>query len=106
MPPAEYASRVLAAIYRAGLDHRDDRALYVDYRDLPEAFFSRVLPAFRIDCGDDERAAMAGRTAFDAKYPKLRFAVEGTASPSELPPDMAEAVERRVRPVYEELRAC
>ncbi len=37
MPPEEYCARVLAAICRSALEHRDEQALFVDYRELPGA---------------------------------------------------------------------
>ena len=106
MPPEEYCARVLAAIYRAALEHRDERALIVDYADLPDAVFSRILPAFGLDCDAAGLARMREVAGFDAKNPQLLFSPDGEAREREASPALREAAERWVRPLYEELRAC
>lgn len=98
IPPEEFCARVLAAIYRSALEHRDGRALYVDYADLPGAVEERILPAFGLE--HDPR--MDEVTAFDAKNPMLTFQPE--AHP--VTPALEQAAERWVRPLYERLRAC
>jgi hypothetical protein len=106
MPPEEYCARVLAAICRAGLDHRDDRSLFIDYRDLPDAVFDRVVAHFTLDCGEPERARMAEVTRFDAKNRHLYFSDDRQARLAEVSPALREAAARFVQPVYEELLAC
>jgi hypothetical protein len=106
MPPEEYCARVLAAICGAGVEHRDERGLFVDYRDLPDAFFTRILEHFGLDCTAAERAKMADATHFHAKNPHLFFADDRDAKLASASPALREAAERWVRPVYEELLAC
>jgi hypothetical protein len=98
VPPEEFCARVLAAIYRSALEHRDGGALYVDYADLPGAVAGRILPAFGLE--HDPR--MDEVTAFDAKTPTVDY------RPSEHPatPALEEAAGRWVGPLYEHLRAC
>jgi hypothetical protein len=102
IPPEEYCARVLASIYRAALEHRDEAALFIDYSELPDAVADRILPAFGLECDEDELARMRQAAGLDAKNPTLTFARE------ELPatPELREAADRWVRPVYEELLAC
>jgi hypothetical protein len=102
MPPEEYCARVLAAIYRSALEHRDGQAVFVDYRDLPEAVFDRILGAFGIECEEAEPARMREVTRFDAKNPQLLF----SPSEPEASPALREAADRWVRPLYEELLRC
>jgi hypothetical protein len=106
MPPEEYCARVLAAICRAGLEHRDDKALFVDYRELPDAVFDRVLGAFGLPCSERERRQMARAADFDAKNPHLSFSDDQEAKEREALPALREAADRWVRPLYEELLAC
>jgi hypothetical protein len=101
IPPEEYCARVLAAIYRAALEHRDSQATFIDYRDLPGAV-DRILEAFGLECSEQERDRMRDLTRFDAKNPHLFFSPEER----DAPPALREAAERWVRPVYEELLAC
>jgi hypothetical protein len=102
LPPEEYCARVLAAIYRSALEHRDGQAVFVDYRDLPEAVFDRILGAFGIECEEAEPARMREVTRFDAKNPQLLF----SPSEPEASPALREAADRWVRPLYEELLRC
>jgi hypothetical protein len=106
MAPEEYCARVLAAIYGAALEHRDSVAHFVDYGELPDAVFSRILDAFGLDYDEPAGARMRELAGFDAKNPGLSFTPEGEATDREAPPALREAADRWVRPVYEELLAC
>ena len=100
--PEEYCARVLGSIYRAALEHRDEAALFLDYSELPDAVADRILPAFGLECDEDELAGMRQAAELDAKNPTLTFASE----PVPATPELREAADRWVRPVYEELLAC
>jgi hypothetical protein len=106
MAPEEYCARVLAAICRSALAHRDAQALFVDYRELPGAVFDRIIPAFRLEYDAVERAAMEAASRRDAKNPVLAFSSERDAGDNEVSPALREAVDTWVRPVYEELLRC
>ncbi|MDX6410857.1 MAG: hypothetical protein QOE91_373 [Gaiellaceae bacterium] len=101
MSPEEYCARVLAAICRSALEHRDDRALFVDYRELPQAI-DRIVDAFGLD--HDEQ--MHGLARFHAKNPSLLFSDDSEEKEREASPALREAADRWVRPLYDELRAC
>ena len=49
-------------------------ALVVNYRQLPEALWTTIMPHFGVDCSDADRAAMADAARHDAKTPSLPFA--------------------------------
>jgi hypothetical protein len=106
MQPEEYCARVLAAIYRSALENRSRAAVFIDYRDLPEAVFERILGAFGFDCEDAALTRMRAVAGLDAKNPQLRFSPDGEAKEREASPALREAADRWVRPVYEELLAC
>jgi hypothetical protein len=106
MPPEEYCARVLAAIFRSALEHRDAQALFVDYDELPGALYERILGAFGLECDPAERALMENVTAFDAKNPHLFFASDGDAKERAASPALREAAGRWAQPLYEELLAC
>jgi hypothetical protein len=102
IPPEEYCARVLAAIYRSALEHRDEHAVFVDYQDLPGAVFDRIIDAFGLECSEADLARMRELTGLDAKNPQLPLSPRETkASPA-----LREAADRWVRQLYEELRAC
>ena len=48
-------ARVFAAICRGALAHRDERALFLDYRALPAAVLGEILDWFGLDADDAER---------------------------------------------------
>jgi hypothetical protein len=104
--PEEYCARVLAAIYGSALEHRDGRALFVDYAELPDAVFQRILDAFGLDCDEGELAGMRAVTGLDAKNPHLLFTPDSEAKELGATPALRDAAERFVRPLYEELLAC
>jgi hypothetical protein len=106
MPSEEYCARVLAAICRSALEHRNEQALFVDYRELPGALYDRILGAFGIECDAAERARMEELTAFDAKNPSLFFSADSEAKEREVSSTLRAAADRWVRPLYEELLAC
>ena len=101
IPPEEYCARVLAAIYRSALEHRDG-GVFVDYRDLPGGVADRIAPAFGLVLDAADRATLDERAQLDSKNPQLLFAPR----PPEAPPALREAADRWVRPLYEELLAC
>jgi hypothetical protein len=106
MPPEEYCARVLGAIYRSALEHRDARALFVDYRDLPGAIFDRIIGAFGLDLGDAELTRMRELAGLDAKNPHLLFSPDSGVKEREASPALRQAADRWVRPLYEKLLAC
>lgn len=74
MPREEYCARTLAAIAEAAVRLEDGRGIYVNYRELPAALETRILPHFglRPDAAERERMqAVAGR---NAKTPVMPFA--------------------------------
>jgi hypothetical protein len=104
MTPEEYMARVFAAICRGALTHRDEKALFLDYRALPGAV-DDVLDWFGLDANDDERERMNTVAHLNAKNPRLPFTRDPTAA-SDLSPALHAAVDRWARPVYEEVVAC
>jgi hypothetical protein len=71
----EHIARRLAQICEAALEHRNlGGGLLVDYRELPEAAETRILPHFGIVASAGMRAAMRTVAARNAKSPALSFA--------------------------------
>jgi hypothetical protein len=99
----DYGAFVLGAICRQAIAHRDDRALFLDYRDLPGAILERVLDWFGIDCSPAERAAMEAASNRDAKNPTRPFANDTAAKAQAATSELRAAADRWARPAYEEL---
>ena len=75
--PENYCAQILAGICDGVLrDYAPGRALLVNYQELPEVLWTRVLPHFGVPCGADDRTAMAEAARYDAKSPERPFAVD------------------------------
>lgn len=104
MQPEEYMARVFAAICSGALAHRDEHALFLDYRALPGAV-DEILDWFGLDANDAERERMNTVTHLNAKNPQLPFTPDPAAA-ADVSVALQEAIDRWARPVYEEVVAC
>jgi hypothetical protein len=86
-PPETYCAKVLARICDGALrEYAPGTALLVNYRQLPAALWTDVLPHFGVPCSDRDRAAMADAARYDAKNPQLPF-INDSAAKQELATD-------------------
>lgn len=101
VPDADYCARVLAAICTAAADNAKlGGGLMIDYRELPGAVMSRIMPHFGIIAGASERAAMEAAAARDAKAPSQAFAADGAAKQREAGDAVRHAAARHLGDVY------
>ncbi len=110
MPPdEEYCARVLGAICQAAIDHHGlGGGLLLDYRDLPAAVFTSLLPHFGVSCDETERETMRGVARLDAKSPITPFTADAAAKRREATEKVRRAADRHLAAIYrrlEELRA-
>lgn len=106
MVPEIYVAHVLACICRAALEHRAlGRALFLNYRDLPGAIGSRVLPHFGLVAGPEASHAMAEASRRNAKSPGLPFDRDEASKRSEAGPAVRAAAETILRPIHDRLEA-
>ena len=76
----DYYARVLAKVCEPVLAHYGEGGgLLINYRQLPDALFTRILPHFGVDCGEAERAAMSEAASDDAKAPGFAFRPDSEA---------------------------
>jgi hypothetical protein len=106
MPFEEYGAFVLGATCRQALVHRDERALFLDYRELPGAVFESILDWFGLDCDTVDCAAMEAASRRDAKNPTHPFTDDRAAKAQAATPELRAAVDRWARPAYEALLAA
>ena len=85
--------------------HLPDGGLLVNYRQLPEAVWTAILPHFGVDCSQAERAAMAAATRYDAKTPAFEFAADSAAKQQEASETARSAAERWLGDLYHRLEA-
>ena len=100
----EYYAQVLAKICEAVVpQHRDGGGLLVNYRQLPDALFTAILPHFGVAYGDADCAVMAAAARFDAKAPGFEFASDGKAKQQAVSPAARAATERWLNGIYDRL---
>jgi hypothetical protein len=109
LPVEEYRAEVLAKICDAAIGALSvcGKGAVLDYRDLPEAAWSRLLDFFGIEHSAEEVAGMREASRLDAKQSGQQpFDVTAAASRPAASPVMMAAVERRLRHSYQSLLAA
>jgi hypothetical protein len=102
----DYYARVLAKVCEPVLRHYGQGGgLLVNYRELPEALFTAILPHFGVACGEADRAAMTEATRYDAKAPGMTFAPDSEAKQRSASAATRAAAERWLRDPYGRLEA-
>ena len=103
----DYGARVLGAICRAAAaaQAHDPRGRLINYRDLPGAVFSELLPHFGLALDDGARAAMHRVTQQDAKTPALPFTADSAVKQQEATPSLRRLAQTHVGAVYRQLEA-
>jgi hypothetical protein len=109
VPDNDYCARVLAAICDAAagqLDKGPDNlGIAVDYRELPSAVTSRILPHFALPCGSAATAAMASTARRDAKTPHVAFVDDSPGKQRDAGAALRAIAENRLAAVYRRLEA-
>lgn len=101
VPDEDYRARVLAVICQAAVDgHAGGGGLLVNYRQLPDALASSILPHFGIAPTAEERRAMAQAALRDAKAPSSRFSADSTTKQQATTQAIQAACARHLARVY------
>lgn len=106
VPDDDYCARVLAAVCEgAARYHPAGGGRLVNYRQLPEALFTEILPHFGVTPSDAEVGAMRAAALRDAKAPEQAFAPDVQDKRQAATPALREICERRLDAVYRRLEA-
>jgi len=106
VPNDDYCARVLAAVCDGAVGHFPaGGGLLVNYRQLPEALFTEILPHFGVTVSEVERQAMRAATVRDAKTPEQTFAPDAQDKQQAATPALRAICERRLASVYGQLEA-
>ncbi len=101
-----YCARVLSRTCEAVVEPlAQGGGLLVNYRDLPDALWTQILPHFGLTAGAGERERMAQAAQFDAKVPGLPFSGSADAKKSVLDGEMRQLAERLIGPIYARLES-
>jgi hypothetical protein len=100
-----YCARALANICEAGLRaaQSDPRCLLVNYSELPEAMYGRLLGHFGLR--EEDIPAMRAAAQRDAKAPGMPFDRDGKTKQAEATERIRAVVAEHLQPVYERLEA-
>ncbi len=102
----DYFARVLAKICEPVVRHfGEGGGVLVNYRELPDAVFSTILPHFGVTSSAADRAAMAAAARFDAKMPGSAFAPDSEAKQQAASAAVRAATERWLGELYGRLEA-
>ena len=102
----DYYAQVLAKVTEPAVAHyASGGGLLVNYRQLPDALFTAILPHFGVVCGAADRAAMTEAARYDAKAPGFEFAPDSGAKQRGATPAARAAADRWLGDLYRRLEA-
>jgi hypothetical protein len=102
----EYCARVMARVCEAAAGGLSlGGGLLVNYRELPQALWTRILPHFGVEVGDADRALMARAAQQNAKEPFRAFEPDSEAKRRDAKPRLLELVEKHLAEPYRKLEA-
>jgi hypothetical protein len=104
MADEDYCAQVLAAICWAAVDHFGlGGGLMLDYRVLPAAVATAIVPHFGLACSAEEREAIFAVVSQDAKSPLTPFTVDTTAKQRAATAQVRRAADRHLAEVFHRL---
>lgn len=106
MSPDEYTARVLNRICEAALANRDDRGRFVNYRELPQATWTRCAEHFGIAFTAEEIERMRRAARFDAKRPKMSFVADSADKQRSASAELRQLAGQWLLAWYEQLEAA
>jgi hypothetical protein len=104
LPGDDYTARVLASTCNAAIAHWDQGGgLMVNYHDLPDALFTRILPHFGVAIDAETRALMEAASQRDAKDPGATFKQDSAEKQAEASDATRAAAAAHFTGIYERL---
>src|SRR5262249_13717316 len=106
MRDEEYCARVLEKICTAALDNLGfGGGLAINYDELPDAVWQKILPHFGIACGQEAKIAMKLAARLDAKAPSAEFVSDTHVKQRQATKIVRAAARRHLDKVYRALEA-
>ena len=103
---ADYYARALAKVCEPAARHvSDGKGLLINYRQLPQAMFTAILPHFGIVISDSERAIMQKAAGRDAKTPQQTFSGDSESKQQAASPATRAIAAERVGEIYRQLES-
>jgi hypothetical protein len=102
----DHCARVLARICEPIVpEHARGGGLLVNYRDLPDALWTAILPHFGVTASAEQRAMMAQTAKYDAKMPSFEFTPDSEARQRAARPATRAAAATWLADIYGRLEA-
>ena len=99
----DYRARVLGKICEAALLDHAEGGLLVNYRQLPQALWTSILPHFGVASDLEERHIMRATVRYDAKAPMTEFSADGDAKQRDATATIRSAAEQHLGGIYHRL---
>jgi hypothetical protein len=104
IPPVEYCARVLGEICRSALESiGQSKGFAVNYRELPDAVWTKILPFFNAPAAEKDIKRMLKAARFSAKNPNQNFSADTEKKKKTASREVLEAAAKFVDPFYQEL---
>jgi gluconate kinase len=104
MPDEHFVALKIAQIMQSVLRHAEHPgALFVNYTDLPHAALPRILKHFGLNPDGNVRAAMAEKTQFNAKQPRVQFVADSAQKQAQASPLARHYAQTLLMPLYQQL---
>lgn len=106
LPDDDYAARILARTCEAAIDNWDaGGGMLVNYHELPDALYTRILPHFGATLDQGERALMDAASKRDAKATDTAFTPDSATKRDEADDAIRAAADRHFPTVFARLEA-
>jgi hypothetical protein len=106
MSQEEYCARVLGTVCETALRELPNGGRLVNYNELPEAIWDKLLEFFSLSCTADELGKMHATARLDAKNPGNVFTDDTEKKRNSATGAIREMTEQWCYPVYEQLEAA
>jgi hypothetical protein len=101
-----HGARVLAQICSPLIQQYSEyRPLLINYRQLPDAVWTKIMPYFGIAYSEDDRKIMIAAARYNAKTPQLKFTPDAENKQREASASVRARVDEHLGPVYRQLEA-
>jgi len=101
----EWCARVLAGFCSSSLAFRDDpRALFIDYRQLPDAVWGAIAKHFSLHLSSEELSRMHSVARADAKSPARTFEPDSDRKQRAATDAVHKLAANWLHPLYSELQ--
>jgi len=102
----DYCAQVLGKICDGALQHyAEDMGLLVNYRELPSAVWTNIMPHLGVTGSEEDRALMMQAARYDAKSPYFEFAADSHDKQAKATDAIRAAAAARLACLYGRLEA-